>query len=260
MNNRWGHLSNLWFSADTETPSREDNPSQTGSSVDRGEFRPVIKNFSFPLISLGHFYVFFFSPSLQPWAADLHTLAGRRGGLERRCPLPLHFFTLFLLCPLSSSLSTTASLSFRRPRTPFLHLEQDITHTRDCCLVPRHTFIWLLRMHLKYLRCIAVFHSRRSSYPSTFMLYCTVSLLVLAGCARIFVISHKRVWVCIHCMRSFIQHSGSFISANYKAAHPHFGPWVHVFTAEVLVTQWSRLLWVTAASVLQNRAWEIPGI
>lgn len=60
MNSRWGHLSNLWFYADTETPSPEDNLSQTGSSVDRGEFRPIIKDFSFPLISLGHFYVFFF--------------------------------------------------------------------------------------------------------------------------------------------------------------------------------------------------------
>lgn len=65
MNSRWGHLSNLWFYADTETPSPEDNLSQTGSSVDRGEFRPIIKDFSFPLISLGHFYVFFFFPTLS---------------------------------------------------------------------------------------------------------------------------------------------------------------------------------------------------
>lgn len=61
MNSRWGRWSNLWFYADTETLSPEDNPSQTGSSVDRAEFRPIIKDFSFPLISLGHFYVFFSS-------------------------------------------------------------------------------------------------------------------------------------------------------------------------------------------------------
>lgn len=108
---------------------------------------------------------------------------------------PPFFFTCFLLRPLSSSLSTTASLSFRGPRAPFAHLEQDITHTRDCCLVPRHTFILLLKMHLKYSSSFAVFRSRRSSYPSTYMLCCTVSLLVLAVCARIFPISHKRMCV-----------------------------------------------------------------
>lgn len=70
------------------------------------------------------------------------------------------------------------------------------------------------------------------------MLYWTVGLLVLAVCARIFVVSYK--CVCNHCMRIFTQHSGSFISGNYKAAHPHFGPWVHVFTAEF--THWSRSL------------------
>lgn len=119
MNSRCGHLSNLWFYADTETPSREDNPSQTGSSVDRGEFRPIIKDFSFPLISLGHFYVFFFFPlSLQPWAADLHTLAGRRGGLERRCPLPLHFlpFSYSVPCrPLSLPLHLSHSGDLELP-------------------------------------------------------------------------------------------------------------------------------------------------
>lgn len=159
---RWGHLGNLWFYADTETPSREDNPSQTGSSVDRGEFRPIIKDFSFPLISRGHFYVFFFTLSAAVSCWFTHT--GRKARRPRETvPSTPPFFTLFLLCPLSSSLSTAASLSFRGPRAPFPHLEQGITHTRDCCLVPRHTFIWLLKMHLKYSRCIVVFHSRRSS-------------------------------------------------------------------------------------------------
>lgn len=100
MNSRWGRWSNLWFYADTETLSPEDNPSQTGSSVDRGEFRPIIKDFSFPLISLGHFYVFFSSNLSAAMSCWFTPLAGRRGGLERRCPLPLHF--------LPSSLSATA--------------------------------------------------------------------------------------------------------------------------------------------------------
>lgn len=155
MNSRWGRWSNLWFYADTETLSPEDNPSQTGSSVDRGEFRPIIKDFSFPLISLGHFYAFFSLPtSLQPWAADLHTLAGRRGGLERRCPLPLHF--------LPSSLSATAGrLSLIQGTYSSLSspLTRHYSHTRllPCAKTHSHMVAWNAPKTLEVYRSISVF-------------------------------------------------------------------------------------------------------
>lgn len=133
MNSSWGHLSNLWFCADTESPSPEDNPSQTGSSVDRGEFRLIIKDFSFPLISLGHFYVFFFHPLCSHelliythWQEGVE--ASRDGALY-----PSIFYPLLTLSPVVLSF-TTASLSFGGPRAPFPHLEQDITHTPTVAL------------------------------------------------------------------------------------------------------------------------------
>lgn len=115
MNSRWGRWSNLWFYADTETLSPEDNPSQTGSSVDRGEFRPIIKDFSFPLISLGHFYVFF-SSNLSAAMSCWFTHPGRKARRPRETvPSTPPFFTLFSLCYRRASLSHSGDLQL-----PFL--------------------------------------------------------------------------------------------------------------------------------------------
>ncbi len=62
MNSRWGNLSNLWLYADTgmmDGAWRRQAEPATGSTAEKGEFRLIIKDFSLPLISLGHFYVFF---------------------------------------------------------------------------------------------------------------------------------------------------------------------------------------------------------
>lgn len=99
--------------------------------------------------------MFFFLPtSLQPWAADLHTLAGRRGGLERWCPLPLHF--------LPSSLSATAgrlSLIQGTYSSLFSPLTRHYSHTRllPCAKTHSPVVAWNASKTLEVYRSISLF-------------------------------------------------------------------------------------------------------
>lgn len=145
MNSRWGNLTLRWWKT-VWGDSR--------STVDWGEFRPIITDFSSPLIPLGHFYDFF--SYLIAAVSCLLIYAHWQGSTARpreTVPSTLPFFlTLFFLCPLSSSLCHHwASLHSIYLELPFLVSNKTLlTHKTLALWQHTHIHISLLLMHLQH--------------------------------------------------------------------------------------------------------------
>lgn len=100
----------------------------SGSTVDYGEFRLIIKDFSLPLISLGHFYVFFIFYLIAAVSCLLiYTHWQGSAGASRDGALyPSIFYPLVSLSPAVLSLPPPGRLSvlrgLRAPSLSVLHL------------------------------------------------------------------------------------------------------------------------------------------
>lgn len=149
MNSRWCNLSNLWRYAVAGMMDgvwgRQAEPTG-GSTAEWGEFRLIIKDFPLPLISLGHFYVFFIFYLIAAVSCLLiythwqrSTKASRDGALY-----PAIFFTPLVPPP-------SVFLSLPPPPPPpaavaaiSLLAELDLTKELPLCsfLISNKTLVW----------------------------------------------------------------------------------------------------------------------